>query len=94
MQLQFLVALTVLWSGSPAAQSLPSESIADLRAGGYVLVMRHAHSPTERPNLRAAFGDEAGDMADGETLILRPDEGGVVVVGRVRIDEWSSLTTG
>jgi phosphohistidine phosphatase SixA len=48
---------------------------------------------THVPNLRGAFGDAAADMADGETLILRSDEGRVVVVGRVRIDEWSSLAT-
>jgi hypothetical protein len=48
---------------------------------------------TQLPNLRGAFGDAAADMPDGETLILRSDEGSVVVVGRVRIDEWSSLAT-
>jgi phosphohistidine phosphatase SixA len=197
---QFLGLVTVLWFGSAGAQSLPSDSVAALRAGGHVFVMRHAHSPSERPdaasahrgnvqlerqldaggraaavamgiavrnlgipigeiltsptfraletvraldlgdaraveelgdggldmrpdvegkrpawlrakasesppassnvllithlpNLRGAFGDDAADMADGETLILRPDGGGVVVVGRVRIDEWSSLAT-
>jgi phosphohistidine phosphatase SixA len=48
---------------------------------------------THLPNLRGAFGDAAADLADGETLILRPNEGSVAVVGRVRIDEWSSLST-
>jgi len=48
---------------------------------------------THLPNLRGAFGNAAADMADGETLILRSDEGRVVVVGRVRIEEWSSLST-
>jgi phosphohistidine phosphatase SixA len=48
---------------------------------------------THLPNLRGAFGDAAEDMVDGETLILRPREGRVVIVGRVRIDEWSSLWT-
>ena len=48
---------------------------------------------THLPNLRSAFGDDAADMADGETLILRPDGNGIVVVGRVRIEEWSSLAT-
>jgi hypothetical protein len=46
---------------------------------------------THLPNLRGAFGDAAADMADGETLILRPAQDGAVVVGRVRIDQWSSL---
>jgi phosphohistidine phosphatase SixA len=201
MRFQFLGLVTVLWFGSAAAQCLPGDSIAAFRAGGHIFVMRHAHSPNERPdaasahrsnvrlerqldaegrasanamgmavrtlgipigeiltsptfraletvralelgdarsveelgdggldmqpdvegkrpawlrakvsepppassnvllithlpNLRSAFGDEAADMADGETLILRSDGGGVVgVVGRVRIDEWSSLAT-
>jgi phosphohistidine phosphatase SixA len=197
---EFLGLLTVLWLGSAVAQSLPIDSIAALRAGGHTFVMRHAHSPSERPdaasahsgnvrlerqldeegraaagamgiavrnlgipigeiltsptfraletvraldlgdarsveelgdggldmqpdvegkrpawlrakaserppassnvllithlpNLRGAFGADAANMADGEALILRPDGGGVVVVGRVRIDEWSSLAT-
>lgn len=47
---------------------------------------------THSPNLRGAFEDAAAGMADGETLILRSDEGKLVVVGRVRIDEWSSLS--
>jgi phosphohistidine phosphatase SixA len=200
MRFQFLGLVTGLWLGSAAAQSLPSDSIAALRAGGHTFVMRHAHSPSERPdaasahpgnvrlerqldaegraaavamgvalrnlgipigeiltsptfraletvraldlgdsrpvealgdggldmqpdvegkrpawlrakaseappassnvllithlpNLRGAFGDDAADMADGETLILRPGGGEVAVVGRVRIDEWSALAT-
>jgi phosphohistidine phosphatase SixA len=200
MRLQFIGLVTVLWVGSAAAQTLPSDSISALRAGGHVLVMRHAHSPSERqdaasahrgniglerqldaegraaamamgnairnlgipigeiltsptfraletvraldlgnarsvdalgdgglnmrpavegkrpawlrarasdsppassnvvlithlPNLRGAFGADAADMVDGETLVLRPDGHGVVVVGRVRIEDWSSLPT-
>jgi phosphohistidine phosphatase SixA len=195
-----LVIAIVIGVVSATAQSLSGDSVVDLRSGGYVLVMRHAHSPrdvpdaasahrdninlerqldadgraaavamgtavrklgipigqiltsptfraletvralglgdarsleelgdgginmqpdadgmrsawlrakameppaestntlmvTHLPNLRGAFGDAAADMADGETLILRSDEGRAVVVGRVRIDEWSSLST-
>jgi phosphohistidine phosphatase SixA len=196
-RLRFLALVGLIGFASAAAQSLPSDSVAALRAGGYILVMRHAHSPRESPdaasahrdnvkrerqldvdgraaavamgiavrnlgipigeiltsptfraletvralglgdartvdelgdggtnmlpdaegrrsewlraaatecppestnrlfvthlpNLRGAFGDAAADMIDGETLILRPDQGSVVVIGRVRIDEWSS----
>jgi hypothetical protein len=32
-------------------------------------------------------------MPDGETQIFLSDEGRVIVVGRVRIGEWSSLST-
>jgi phosphohistidine phosphatase SixA len=197
-RLQSIAILSLLGLGSALAQSLSGETVAALRAGGYVLVMRHAHSPrevpdaasahrdnielerqldadgraaaakmgiavrdlgipigeiltsptfraletvhalslgdaqsveelgdggrnmqpdaegrrsawlrakaaespsetknrllvTHLPNLRGAFGDAAADMADGETLILRPAQDGAVVVGRVRIDQWSSL---
>ena len=200
MRLQLIGLVTVLWFGPAAAQTLPTELISALRAGGHTFVMRHAHSPSERPdaasahrdnvrlerqldtegraaavamgiavrnlgipigeiltsptfraletvqaldlgdarsveelgdggldmrpdvegkrpawlrakaseppppasnvllithlpNLRGAFGYDAAGMADGETLILRPDGGRVVVVGRVPIDEWSSLAT-
>jgi phosphohistidine phosphatase SixA len=196
---EFISFVILIGVSSAAAQSLSSGSVAALRSGGYVLVMRHAHSPrelpdaasahrdnvalerqldaegraaaetmgvairaleipigqiltsptfraletvralglgdarsieelgdggnnmqpdaegkrsawlrakateppaqstnvlmvTHLPNLRGAFGDAAADMADGETLILRSNEGTVVVVGRVRIDEWPSLS--
>jgi phosphohistidine phosphatase SixA len=46
---------------------------------------------THLPNLRGAFGESVADMADGETLVLRPNRGTVVVVDRLRIEEWSSL---
>jgi phosphohistidine phosphatase SixA len=201
LRLPFAALLTTLWWGCAAAQAPPSDLLAALRSGGHVLAMRHAHSPSERPdaasahrgndglerqlddegraaaaamgsavrklgipigailasptfraletvqaldlgaaqsveelgdggldmrpdvegkrsawlrakasesppassnvllithlpNLRAAFGDDAAGMADGETLILRPSGGGLVVVGRVRIEEWSSLAAG
>jgi phosphohistidine phosphatase SixA len=48
---------------------------------------------THSPNLRGAFGDAAAQMADGETLIVRPEGGRAVVVGRVGIDDWPSLAT-
>ena len=38
---------------------------------------------THLPTLNGAFGDDAAEMADGETLIVRPGAGGVVAVGRV-----------
>jgi phosphohistidine phosphatase SixA len=198
MRLELVALVTLIGVASAAAQSLSSNTVAALRSGGYVLVMRHAHSPrelpdaasaqrdnvklerqldadgraaamamgaamrnlripigeiltsptfraletvralglgdarsvdelgdggtnmqpdaegkrsawlrtkaadlvpaatnvllvTHLPNLRGAFGDAAADMADGETLIVHNDQGRLVVVGRVRIDEWSSL---
>lgn len=46
---------------------------------------------THFPNLVGAFGDAAADIADGESLIIEPQGGNAVVVGRVRIEQWSQL---
>lgn len=46
---------------------------------------------TQYPNIKAAFGDEAADMKDGEALVLRPGANGPKVVARVTMDEWSEL---
>jgi phosphohistidine phosphatase SixA len=198
MRLRFVALVGLIGFASATAQSLSSDAVAALRAGGHILVMRHAHSPrelpdtasahrdnvklerqldadgqaaaaamgiavrklgipigeiltsptfraletvralalgdaqsveelgdggnnmqpdsegrrsvwlrakaaespvestnllfvTHLPNLRGAFGDSVADMADGETLILRSDQSRVVVVARVRMEEWSSL---
>ena len=48
----FLIGVT-----SIAAQPLSSDAVAALRSGGYVLVMRHAHSPRELPDAAAANRD-------------------------------------
>jgi phosphohistidine phosphatase SixA len=49
---------------------------------------------THFPNMTEAFGPGAAGLADGETLIFRPDgRGGAPLVGRVKIDEWTSLPT-
>ena len=46
---------------------------------------------THFPNLVGAFGDAAADIADGESLIIEPDGGNAVVIGRVRIEQWPEL---
>lgn len=46
---------------------------------------------TQYPNIRAAFGNAAADMKDGEALVLRPAKGTPRVVGRIAMDEWSQL---
>jgi phosphohistidine phosphatase SixA len=44
---------------------------------------------THQPNLSRAFPDWGGSVADGETVVLRPEGNGrIVIVGRIRIDEW------
>jgi len=53
------------------------------RLGNTVLV-------THQPNLSRAFPDWGSSVADGETVILRPDgKGAYAVVGRIPIQEWS-----
>jgi hypothetical protein len=43
------------------------------------------------PNLARAFPDW-GAVADGETVVLRPDgAGGTTVLGRIRIEDWPAL---
>ncbi|HEU4634627.1 MAG TPA: histidine phosphatase family protein [Edaphobacter sp.] len=47
---------------------------------------------THSPNLKAAFPQEASDLADGEALIFGPDgRGGAALIGRVKIEDWNKL---
>jgi phosphohistidine phosphatase SixA len=52
-----LVALLLAWSAGLSAQS--PDVVAALRAGGHVLVMRHAKSPRETPTRDRAQPDNA-----------------------------------
>ena len=55
------------------------------RSGSTVLV-------THQPNLSRAFPDWGSAVLDGETVIIRPDgKGGIRVIGRIKIDDWSRL---
>jgi phosphohistidine phosphatase SixA len=55
------------------------------RSGNTVLV-------THQPNLSRAFPDWGSTVLDGETVIIRPDgKGGIRVIGRIEIDDWSRL---
>ena len=50
---------------------------------------------THFPNIAEAFANEAGQLEDGEALILRPDgRGSASLVARVKIDEWPRLASG
>jgi len=49
---------------------------------------------THAPNIAAAFGDAAADMMDGETLVLRPENGEARVVGRLSVRDWAVLAVG
>jgi phosphohistidine phosphatase SixA len=47
---------------------------------------------THFPNITSALGEAAKGLADGEAVVTRPDGGGgFVVVGRIKIEEWSNL---
>jgi phosphohistidine phosphatase SixA len=49
---------------------------------------------THLPNISEALPELAKGLEDGEALILQPDHhGGTTFVGRVKIGEWSQLTT-
>jgi phosphohistidine phosphatase SixA len=46
---------------------------------------------THFPNLRDAF-PQLGNVDDGEALVFGPDgKGGAIVVGRIKIEEWSAM---
>lgn len=47
---------------------------------------------THMPNIQTAYGELASGLADGETLIFRPDRhDGADLVGRVKIEDWPLL---
>ena len=55
------------------------------RSGNTILV-------THQPNLSRAFPNWGSTVADGETVVLRPDgKGGITVLGRIKIDDWSQM---
>jgi phosphohistidine phosphatase SixA len=55
------------------------------RAGNTLMV-------THQPNLSRAFPDWGATVADGETIVIRPDgKGSINVIGRIKIDDWSKM---
>jgi phosphohistidine phosphatase SixA len=47
---------------------------------------------THMPNLARAFPEWGAGVAEGETVILRPDaKNGTTVVGRIKINEWPGM---
>ncbi|HWL63575.1 MAG TPA: histidine phosphatase family protein [Steroidobacteraceae bacterium] len=54
-------SLCLLLATSPlVAQTIPAATLASLRDGGFVIVMRHANSPRETPDAATANADNAG----------------------------------
>ena len=86
-------AVSELGDGGQSMQGITEAQAAWLRAcvtqtprSGNTVVVTH------QPNLSRAFPDWGSSVADGETVILRPDgKGGHALVGRIRIEEWSRL---
>jgi phosphohistidine phosphatase SixA len=58
--------------------------VTQVPANGNVLLVTHM------PNLSRAF-PEWGTVADGESVVLRPDGKGFAVLGRIKIEEWPTL---
>lgn len=82
-----------LGSGGATMQATEAEAATWLREqvatippdGSNVLLITHT------PNLRAAFGDDAVGIAEGEIMVFRPDGvGGFSLLGRVGIEEWAT----
>jgi len=62
---------------------LRTKSTEAPRAGTNTLVVTHA------PNITGAFAERANGIADGETMVFKPDgKGGSTLVTRVKIDDW------
>ena len=92
-QLPNPTALVELGDGGQSMQSATDAQGAWLKArvgqaprsGNTVLV-------THNPNLTKAFPDWGASVAEGETVVLRPDgKGGAAVIGRITIDAWPQL---
>jgi phosphohistidine phosphatase SixA len=50
---------------------------------------------THSPNIKAAFGQDAAGLSDGETLVFHPDgKGGEDLIGRIKIEEWPGWVSG
>ena len=48
---------------------------------------------THMPNMAGAFGKDAADLADGETMVfLAGTDGSTKMVGRLKIEEWPQLS--
>ena len=75
---------------SPAAAAawLRAKAAEAPRAGANVLIVTHA------PNIQGAFGQSADGIADGETMVFRPDgKGGFTLVARVKIENWPRVVS-
>jgi phosphohistidine phosphatase SixA len=89
-QLPRAMPVTELGDGGQSMQAVAEAQATWLRArvvqaprsGNTILV-------THSPNLARAFPEWGTAVADGETVVLRPDgKGRTTVVGRIKIEDW------
>ena len=73
------------WLNNVVAQASAARSTRPVPQAANTLVVTH------QPNIARAFPN-AADIADGETLVFRPDgKGGTMMIARVKIDDWPRL---
>jgi|SRR5688572_3178494 len=84
--------VAALGDGGQSMQGVAELDAAWLRAKAAEVPRRgNTIVVTHMPNLDRAF-PSWGAVAEGETIVVRPDrKGGTTVIGRVRIEEWSKL---
>jgi phosphohistidine phosphatase SixA len=87
------IVATELGDGGQSMQGITDAQASWLRTkvtevprSGNILLVTH------QPNLSRAFPDWGSGVEDGETVVIRPDgKGGISVVGRIRIADWSQM---
>jgi phosphohistidine phosphatase SixA len=86
-------AVNELGDGGHSMQGITEAQAAWLRAkAGEVPARGNTVLVTHQPNLARAFPDWGSTVADGETVVLRPDgHGKSGVVGRIPIELWAEL---
>src|SRR3954453_11679167 len=86
-------AVSELGDGGQSMQGVPEAQASWLRNRvNEVPRSRNTILVTHQPNLSRAFPDWGVSVADGETVVLRPDVRGVdAVIGRIPNEEWPRL---
>ena len=78
--------LTEIGVNAERAGSLRAQVAVAPEPGTNTIIITHL------PNIAAAFPGDAKDLAEGESLIYRPDgHGNATLVARVKIDDWPKL---
>ena len=83
-----------LGDGGQSMQAVADAAAAWLRERAIQVPERGTNTIiiTHLPNITRAFPDWQPQVADGESVILRPtDTGQAQVVGRIKIEEWPRL---